>query len=632
MPLARRAIKSIKSFSTSVSYRVGEDRDRLRDALNVYSNQGRLETRFGYSRFNATSLGGPILSTSFFKTTAEVAHRFAKVGSVIYKANATGAATSLKTGLSASTKYRAVTMNDRHIFAIESDGLFSTDGTTVNALGQSAPSSFSASTAGGGSLTASDNYQVGITFYSSTYGVETNGGTSSILTPSGGNLSISVTSIPTTVTNSFYDKKRIYLRNVTDEGDYLFIDEITLATSTYSITTESTSTFVMPSKNATPLSGGGKYLAIFNGKLVYAGNSAYPNDVFFSEEDQPDAFDQTATGLVLNTPGNGVITGLAVGFFNESVLDPFLVVFKRKSTHIYSEVGGEGRFAPISMEIGCSSHDTITVKDGVVYFLSEKGWRAIQNGRLVTNENGKVATLGLGDIDDIFTSKGYVFEINRSTMDDAFSVYYPTLDQYMTWVGEGTNASFSRTYVYEHTIGGFKPYQFALAASCACLGEDNSGNEAVIFGDSNGYLYCHSIHESRTDRDSSNTATVIDAFVLMNWTPIDGDYDASYNYRELIVRGVTSSDAVTVKTWINFDMSDLRETSIFFPDAGSGAVWDESEWDEDVWSDERAPVTARTDINRCAKVLLVGFYQSISGANMNLISAQMNFSKNGNPN
>jgi hypothetical protein len=308
------------------------------------------------------------------------------------------------------------------------------------------------------------------------------------------------------------------------------------------------------------------------------------------------------------------------------------LVFKQKSTHIYSEVGGEGRFVPINMEIGCVSQDTITVKNGVVYFLSEKGWRAIQNGRMLTDSKGKATTLGDGDLDDVFKSKGFVYEVNRTTWDDAFSIYYPTLDQYMTWIGEGTNAAFSKTYVYEHEVGGFKPYQFTIPATCACLGEDSSGREAVLFGDANGYLYCHSIHEARSDRDATNTAVAIDAFAQLYWTPMDGDFDASYNYRELLLRAINSDYALTVKTWINFDISDLADHSFSFPDPTSGAVWDESYWDEDVWSDERAIVTARADINRVGETLLVGFYQNTIGANMNLISAQLNFSKNGNRN
>ncbi|WP_196301551.1 hypothetical protein, partial [Streptococcus pneumoniae] len=51
--------------------------------------------------------------------------------------------------------------------------------------------------------------------------------------------------------------------------------------------------------------------------------------------------------------------------------------------------------------------------------------------------------------------------------------------------------------------------------------------------------------------------------------------------------------------------------------------------DEDTFGDERTIVTARQDINRCGENILVGFYQNETDGNINLVSAQMDFNKNG---
>jgi len=631
MPLARRAIKNIKDFAVPVSFKIGEQKNRLRDALNVYSNQGRLETRFGESRFNSTSLGGSPLSVSFFKKTDGTSYLIAKVGTVIYKVNSTGAATSLKTGLTATTKHRGITFNDRHIISVENDGLYSYDGTTFTQLGQAVPASYTATIGAGGSLVDTNKYKVSVTYYSSTIGFESNGTVSSEVTASGGNLQVNLTGLPTTAANAFIDKKRIYIKNTTSNSGYLYVAEIDLATATYSITAPPTSAVVVPTTHATPITGGGKYITEFNRKLVYAGNANYKNDVFFSEEDLPDAFDDTATSLVLNASENGDVTGIATGLYNNSVLEPYLVIFKKKSVQIYSEVGGSGRLVVINKGVGCASHDTIAVKNGDVYFLSEKGWRVISNGRLLADQLGNPITLGNGDIDDIFTSKGFVYEINRATLSGAFSVYYPTLDQYLTWVGEGLNTSFSKVYNYEFYIGGFKPYQFELSATCACLGEDSSGREAVLFADSSGYIHSHSIHESRSDRDSANTEVAISAYAQLFWMPEDGDFDASYNFRSLLIRAISSSYTLTVKTWLNFNINNLASYDYTFPDPTSGFILDTSVLDVDIFGDDRAIVTSPPphDINRVGESMLIGFYQSTIYANMNLLSAQLNISKNG---
>ena len=101
------------------------DANKLYDAKNIFDDKGITATRYGIARYNSTSLGGEILSISYFKTNAGTRYKVVKVGTVLYYVTASGAATSIKTGLTSTTKHRAVTVKGRHIIAIESDGLFS---------------------------------------------------------------------------------------------------------------------------------------------------------------------------------------------------------------------------------------------------------------------------------------------------------------------------------------------------------------------------------------------------------------------------------------------------------------------------------------------------------------------------
>jgi hypothetical protein len=630
MPLNLRASKKVKKFNLPLSYRIYERGMKLIEARNVISTQDRLDTRFGTSRFNAVALDGPILSLSSFVKTDGTVYQIAKVGTALYSVSTTGAHTSIKTGLTSTTKHRGITENDRHIIAIENDGLFSWDGTTFSQLGQAAPATLTATIAAGGALTDTDQYQAAVTYYASDIGFESNAQTSGIVTASGSDLRVVLTNIPATAANAFVDKIRIYLKNVTNDGEFLFISEENLGTTSYNIDNESTSAQTPPEDNGTPLAGGGKFLGFFNSKLVYAGNNSFKNDVFFSEEDLPDAFNGSDTQTVLVAPGQGDITGLGVGLFSDSHLDPFLCVFKRKSTHIYSELGGSPRFVTISNDVGCVSHDTIQVKNGAVYFLSEDGWRAIFNGRLIQDEQGDPITLGQGDIDDIFNNPGFVYEINRSTITNAFSVYYPTLDQYMTWVGEGSNTAFSKCYAYEFQNRGFKPHEFPVIATCACATEDSTRRPIVIFGSSNGYIIKHSINEARSDVTPEGETAPIDAYAVMPWGDDSEDFDATYNYRELILRAIVNSGTITVKTFLNFNFANLSDLDFTFPDPNSGFILDISQLDIGVFGDERAIVTSRADINRVGESLAIGFYQNELNTNLGLVSLQLDLSKNGN--
>jgi hypothetical protein len=632
LPLKSGTKLEIKNFDFPVSYKINEDRLRFRDASNIFSNQGRMETRHGFSKFNDTSLGGSVLSQSFFKKTDDTRIVLAKIDTIIKKVAASGAHTNLKTGLTSANKHRGITLNNRHIVSVEDDGLFSYDGTNFTQLGQAVPSSPSVAKVAGGSLTDS-TYQVAVTFYDSINGFETNiGAASTSIATETTNNTINVTSIPTTADNANIDKVRVYFKDVTNDGAWLFWEEINLGTSTSSITTDATSTQTPPTKNGAVAAGGGKYLTTFNRKLVYAGNDTFKNDVFFSEQDLPDAYDDDGTTQTrLYAPGNGSISGIATGFFNDGVLDPYLVVFKRGSIHVYSEVGGIAKFEPISGEIGCVSDQTISVRNGDVYFLSANGWRVIRNGKLITDKGGNPITLSGGDLDDIFTSPGYVYEINKAESENFFSVFYPTLDQYITWVSEGTVTTKTKAYVYEFRTGGFKVYNFNTAAVSSTEYDNDSGIDMVLFGDSAGWIYQHSVAENRDDTNADDESVTIAAFGLVGWVD-GGDFDATYSFRELILRAIADSDTLTVKAFFNFNISDASERDYTFTDPLSGFILDISKLDEGTFSDGRNVVTSRGDINRTAENIMVGFYQDESGGNIGLSALQIFFSKNGNRN
>lgn len=630
MALKKRASKKIREFDFGVSYKVNETRDRFKDALNVFSLQKRLETRHGRSRYNSTLLGGSVKSLSFFKNANGDRHILAKVGTVLYKVNPSGAATSLKTGLSANTKHRGITWargeSSRHIISIEGDGLFQWDGTDFTILGSDPPVDHTVSAITG--TLPDSTYRVHLTFYSSSTGYESNSSFSSQITTT--TDGIQVGNLPTTCLNATVDKLRFYLEDMNTGDEPIYAGEVALGALTFDIAGPPDSTVTVPRSSAKPLSGGGKYFTEFNRKLVYAGNSSFKNDVFFSEMDMPDAFNDGSgpDRVVLYASGDGEITGLATGLYNNSVLDPYLVVFKRRSIEVYSEIGGEAKSSVISRQVGCVSHDTIQVINGNVFFLSDQGFRLIENGRLVVGQVGQPITLGLGDVDDLFTQPGFSYEVNKAQVQNAFSVYYSTLDQYLTWVPEGGSTEMSKTYNFELKNGGFKPYQFQSASTFACIGENSDGKEVVFMADANGAVYTHSVLEERSDADSTGELHSIDAFAVLTW--LDGDdMDATYNFRELIVKRRAGQGTLTGRTSVNYSSDTVGEDMLFLGPE-SGFTLDVDNLDEgEFGEDERTIVTARADINQCGENIMIGFYQNLINKNMALVSAQVDFSKNG---
>lgn len=636
MPLNLRAQSKVRSFNVGVSYRMGDQSGKMLDARNVNTIQNRLDTRFGSSRYNSTQLSGRIRSLSYFEKSNGSKYIIALVGTSLYAVAESGAHTEIAVQMPEGGKHRGITVNDRHIIAVHGDsgyGLYSFDGdaATFSVLGQAAPIITPTGVAGGGeSLTAAD-YRVAVTFYASSIGFESNYTESASITV-GANGKITVSDIQPVATNNFVNKVRIYLKNVTANGAYLYVTELDLGTTSYVITANPASSQTPPTKNAPPQSGGAKYLAQFGSKTVYAGRGAYLNEVYFSEDDLPDAYDNTGSQLVLVIPKDGGITGLATGLYSDSHLSPYLVIFKRKSTHIYSDLAGDGgSLVCINDRIGCVSHDSIILRNGALYFLSEEGWRAISNGRFIVDGRGEPITLGNGDIDDIFKSPGFVYEVNRQQYDNTFSVYYPALDQYMTWVAEGANNAFTKTYAYEFDLAGFKPWEFPVAATCACVAKDYLGRDMVVMGSENGFIIKHSIYESKNDVDNDDNPVPIAAHAILPYLPSDPDFDATYNFRELIVHSILAGE-VTVKTFLNYTAANVQDGLLEFTAEEEGFILDESLLDEGLFGDERGLKPARIDINRVGHSIAFGFYQNETDGNLGLVSLQLDLSKNGNRN
>jgi hypothetical protein len=628
MSLKKRATLSLRKFNAPINYKVLGD--KLADAQNVYDNKGVTETRFGIKKFNTTSLGGSVISTSFFKDNSGDRYLIAKVGTVLYKVNSVGAATSLKTGLSENTKHRGVTLDGRHIIGIETDGLFTFNGTIFTQLGQSQPSSLAVAVSAGGNLDANNDYQVALTFYSTSTGFETNPYESSIISTTT-DKTLSITEIPTSAENAFIDAVRIYLKDVEAGGSYSLVTELGLGITSYSITSEPISTIEPPTTHSEPLPGGGKYLTSYGKKIAYTGNSEFKSDVFISEEYIPDAFDNSATTKTLSIEGQGPITGIACGTYSDSNLDPYLAIFKSSSITIYSDIGGNSRQSLLDANIGCVSHDTIKVVNGIIHFMSENGWYRIFNGVILKDEQKNPQSLGDGDIDDIFSRAGWEKELNRLMFPNFFSVVYPTHKQYWTFVTEGANSSFTKAYIYERDINGFRVFTFNTAFTTACEGEDDNGNIVVFLSDSTGTFFTYSVKNPLYDVSAAGTQQAIEAFFILPFM-IESDIYSTYNYRFLTVRAIANDNPVTCKVWRNFDLSELQSNEYDFENPVTGFTLDLSQLDVGTLGDDRAIVSKTADINTCAESIMIGFYQSTLGANIGLISAQLQYNKNGNAN
>lgn len=633
MPLLKSGKLTWDFSKIAVSYNV-KPKKKATDARNLLTIEDVLQTRPGYVRYNDTQIeaGYNVISLSDFKDLSDNLITLAKVNTSLYKIATSGVSTAVKTGLTVNQKHRGVNFRDRHLIAMGPDGAFQYDGTVFTQLGQAVPSAPTVAASGSGNTLTASDYQVAITFYSSTTGFETNIGAASSTVTVGSGQQIDVSSIASSANNATIDKVRVYIKDITNNSDWLYWDELALGTTTDTIDSDTTSTQTPPTKNGkTPLTTP-KYIVEFGKCVAIAGDGTYPSDVGISEDYLPDAFDLTSTSKTIKAPGKGKITGLGVGYFNDSESLPFLCIFKRNNVSVYTELQGTRELSPASRNIGCISNETIIEEGGIVYFMSTTGWFAIENGRLRRHEvEGQVKPreIANNDLLPIFTSSGYNYELNKSNFSNFFSVFYPTLRNYMTFISEGSGTTINKCYNYEMDIGGFRPLEFNLNFYSATVAETSTGEDVVLFGGGDGWVYRYDISQSRHDVDASNSNVAIEAFMDMFYFTGD-DYESSYNFGALICRALQGDTNVTVSVYIDYERS--ASGSFSFSKDAEGFILDVSKLDEGLLTDSRGIVRYIGEILRTGQSLYLKFSQNTIDANINLIEGQVHVSKNGSPN
>ena len=387
----------------------------------------------------------------------------------------------------------------------------------------------------------------------------------------------------------------------------------------------------MPVKNDLPLSRFPNFIAIYGDSVAVGGDENYPNEIELSEPYTPDAYDQTPTKKVIQVSGNGKITGIAVGFYNENHLDPYLIIFKSTSITIYSELSGQEVQAEIDSKIGCVCNESIATRNGIVTFMSSHGWYAIYNGQLIKDEKQIPITLGEGDIDSIFTRVGWEREINTKKFDSFFSAYFAPTTEYMTFASRAGSDVINEAYAYDESLGGFRRYSFPQSLSAACVGQDSDGANIIFLSDKSGMIYTYSTKNTRSDEDANGNVVLIEAFIIPAYI-VPKDRASTYNYRLLTITAIASNDQILIQATASFNGDTAELISYDYPKTGIEFILDVSKLDMYKFGEEQTYISAFLDLCITGEALKLGFYQTKLNGNIGLISMQLQMNKNGNNN
>lgn len=609
-----------------LSYKALADK-RVNDCLNITSDGREEITRFGLKKLFQLNLGEDIKSASFYVGKKEIFY-IIKAGGTLYSRKADGTIKTLLTGLNEASKHSGKDFFGRHFIALGSDGVYVTDGDKISTIGNNAPAGITVAVEAGGNLNATSRYQIGLTFYSSGYGYESGRFTSAIVDTTSTNKQIKISNIPTTATNAFIDRVRIYLRNDTTNSEFLFVTELPLGTLTYTVTANTLSTIIAP-KYGTAQASQATNIGEFNGCLVLSGDSRYPTDVEVSEPYIPEAFAVGPEKKVIQAMGKGPIIGLQTGFYNNSNITPFLVICQRNSTTIYNELNGIPNQAEIDPHIGCVSPFTMQIRNGMVVFLSDRGWYSVYNGEFVRDEGGNPQTICGGDLDAKFNRPGWEREIDKGNFENFFSAYFGTNKEYITLISEGKTKRTNIAYSYNENIGGFRRYEFPQDLTCACSAVVNNQN-SIIFGDSQGALYIYSASNDNIDELFDGTKKIIKTYLTPQYI-IPQDLASSYNYRFLTLRLRSAREGqISIFADASLNNSNVGDFVFDTSDSASEFILDVSQLDVDSFGPESTYITRTIDLSLTGELLLLKIAQVFENGKFGLLNAQLQMNKNGN--
>lgn len=179
------------------------------------------------------------------------------------------------------------------------------------------------------------------------------------------------------------------------------------ATSTFGDTTPDASLFTQFLEPATDRSPPqpGKYISAYQNLMVTAGNISNPNQVSFSDVENPEYFPLVRNQFTVTNLQGDIISGLHPS-------NDLFLVFQTRAIHaVTGDIPNQSfRVDVITQDIGCAAHATIQDVRGTICFLSLNGPR-VMTGGTIPRGLGEAKDSELNSrIDPLFNSFGLTDE------------------------------------------------------------------------------------------------------------------------------------------------------------------------------------------------------------------------------
>ncbi|MGE0200347.1 MAG: hypothetical protein AB7P76_05195 [Candidatus Melainabacteria bacterium] len=211
--------------------------------------------------------------------------------------------------------------------------------------------------------------------------------------------------------------------------------------------------------------------ALFNNRLVFAGDTQNPSLLYLSELETPENFTPdtgaTSAGAIQVSPGDGErITGLKSLFLpieNEEVL----IIFKENTTYMLTGHDADTfNLQRLSQEFGAVNHHSIVVVGNELMFLSREGVTTLSTATLQGN-------LTTGFISDKIRRR--FDRLNPESLNESFAIHLRNRQEVWWFVPDGSAMENNRVLVYNYAnaaqVGPVWSVRSGITAACGALVE-----------------------------------------------------------------------------------------------------------------------------------------------------------------
>lgn len=298
--------------------------------------------------------------------------------------------------------------------------------------------------------------------------------------------------------------------------------------------------------------------------LFLAGNSTYPSRVYFSAID--DITDYTATDFFdVQTADGTKVRALLSAYGN-------LYVFKDKS--IWRLAGNERDtfyLEQMVSGIGTLSHNSVQMVNNKIYFTTAQNDIAVYDGAYTVQFLSQKIRQTISSLN---------FSRANHNLGAAFSSYkYQDQDYYCALSTAGSSYN-DRILLFDTAYNAWTKFD-NLKPNAWCIGDNDVGQNILIFGDTNGYVYSY---PSDTFYDGNVATNPINAFYQTKWFKYSDISLGDKYWRRVKTYALSETTADTnliIEMKADYEASGkVAEIDI----SQSGALWDFAYWDDAEWA------------------------------------------------